>query len=167
MHSENKNQSIEKILHKYETEIRSHIKLEQEFKKIAEETEKRYELLRNDYLVMSGKYNEMILRLSDLSYLNDNLMEDNQKIKAFMHDNNIEIPELMRASSKSKTMSIAKVKRSRNSRPISTDFVKVQANKLKRVTSGNSSICSPYEKIGIGLTAPLKRHAKTSIFIRQ
>ena len=34
-----KNEPIEKILHKYELEIRAHIKMENEFKKVAEESE--------------------------------------------------------------------------------------------------------------------------------
>ena len=37
-----KKEPIEKILHKYEMEIRSHIKMENEFKKVAEEQEKKY-----------------------------------------------------------------------------------------------------------------------------
>ena len=36
-----KKEPIEKILHKYEMEIRSHIKMENEFKKVAEEAEKK------------------------------------------------------------------------------------------------------------------------------
>ena len=36
---ENKTIAIEKIMHKYELEIRAHIKMEKEFKKVAEETE--------------------------------------------------------------------------------------------------------------------------------
>lgn len=35
-HNDNKGEAIEKVLHKYEMEIRAHIKMENEFKKIAE-----------------------------------------------------------------------------------------------------------------------------------
>lgn len=40
--NENKGEAIEKVLHKYEMEIRAHIKMENEFKKVAEHTESKY-----------------------------------------------------------------------------------------------------------------------------
>jgi hypothetical protein len=39
---EPKGEAIEKVLHKYEMEIRAHIKMENEFKKIAEEAELKF-----------------------------------------------------------------------------------------------------------------------------
>ena len=47
---ETKGEAIEKVLHKYEMEIRAHIKMENEFKMIAEETEQRYEQLHGKYI---------------------------------------------------------------------------------------------------------------------
>ena len=82
--SEGKPQAIEKILHKYELEIRAHVKIELEFKKIAEESEKKYELLKNELNSVSGKYNKMLDRLSNLAYENEHLSVEISNLKGFL-----------------------------------------------------------------------------------
>ena len=114
-------QAIEKILHKYELEIRTHIKMEQEFKKLAEEADL--------------KYNEMMIKLSDFAYTNDNLLEENALLKRYLAENQIDFKELNKRSTKNKTHSSTKEKNGKNnSRNTSTEFLQMHINKLKKVS---------------------------------
>jgi len=58
-----KKEPIEKILHKYEMEIRSHIKMENQFKKIAEESEKKFNQLLKDLTKQKNKYEKSLALL--------------------------------------------------------------------------------------------------------
>ena len=132
-HTESKPQAIEKILHKYELEIRSHVKMEQKFQRLAEEADKKYENLKSEYSNISVKYNEMMIKLSDFAYVNDSLLEENSSLKRFLIDNDIEIKDLNKRSSKNKTNSGMKEKNGKNSRTTSTEFIKMHINKLQKV----------------------------------
>ena len=79
---ENKNDVIEKILHKYELEIRAHIKMENEYKRIAQETEEKYNRLREEAEVFNEKYNNLITQLSSCVYKNENLAKENEQLKS-------------------------------------------------------------------------------------
>jgi hypothetical protein len=127
-------QAIEKILHKYELEIRTHIKMEQEFKKLAEEADKKFETLKSEYATVSLKYNEMMIKLSDFAYTNDNLLEENSTLKKCLADNQIEFKDLNKRSGKAKTHSNTKEKNGKNnSRNTSTEFLQKHISKLKKV----------------------------------
>ena len=78
---ENQNEAIEKILHKYELEIRAHIKMEKEFKRIAQEAEKKYEDLKADHLTINRKYTEVIQKLSNFASENEHLTKENEELK--------------------------------------------------------------------------------------
>ena len=128
-------QAIEKILHKYELEIRTHIKMEQEFKKLAEEADKKYDALKSEYTTISLKYNEMMIKLSDFAYTNDNLLEENALLKRYLAENQIDFKELNKRSTKNKTHSSTKEKNGKNnSRNTSTEFLQMHINKLKKVS---------------------------------
>jgi hypothetical protein len=127
-------QAIEKILHKYELEIRTHIKMEQEFKKLAEEADKKYEALKSEYSTISLKYNEMMIKLSDFAYANDNLVEENSALKQYLAENQIEFKDFSKQNGKNKTHSSTKEKNGKsNSRNTSTEFLQMHINKLKKV----------------------------------
>lgn len=131
-HTDSKPQAIEKILHKYEMEIRSHTKMEKEFKRLVEEADRRYESLKKEYSVVSLKYNEMMIRLSDLSYANDNLLDENSALKRFLVENQIEIRDVLKRASKNKSAT-SKDRSHRNTRTTSTEFIKMKVCKLKKV----------------------------------
>jgi hypothetical protein len=131
-HTDSKPQAIEKILHKYEMEIRSHTKMEKEFKRLVEEADRRYDNLKREYGMVTTKYNEMMIRLSDLSYANDNLLEENCALKRFLVENQIEIRDVLKRASKNKS-GVSKDKSQRNTRRTSTDFIKMKSSKLLKV----------------------------------
>lgn len=79
--NENPSEAIEKVLHKYELEIRAHIKMEKEFKQIAQESEKKYEEVRAEYNSISKKYTDVIQRLSSFMSENENLAKENEQLK--------------------------------------------------------------------------------------
>lgn len=123
---------IEKILHKYELEIRAHVKMEQEFKRLAEESEKKYEGLRAEFNAVLSKYNKMIDRLSDMTYENEALNAEVSGLKAFIAEGG---EEEGRDSSKKhyrgKFGSGAKDKSLKKDRTASNDFAKVSCNAQK------------------------------------
>lgn len=79
-------EAIEKILHKYELEIRAHIKMENELKQIMQETEERYTKMKVEYNTISGKYNDVIHKLSSFIYENENLARENNQLKKLFSD---------------------------------------------------------------------------------
>lgn len=83
---ENKNEAIEKILHKYELEIRAHIKMEKEFKRLAEETEDKYKKLSEKYNTLQNSYNKSNLRLTKNTKEKENLYRENKQIKKILKD---------------------------------------------------------------------------------
>jgi hypothetical protein len=83
---ENKNEAIEKILHKYELEIRAHIKMEKEFKKIAEETEDKYKILHEKYLNLQEQLNKNNIKLDKNTKEKENLFRENKKIKQILQE---------------------------------------------------------------------------------
>ena len=132
-HTESKPQAIEKILHKYELEIRTHVKMEQQFKKLAEEAERKCEALKNEYSSISVKYNEMMIKLSDFAYANDTLLDENATLRRHLTVNKIEPRDSSKRASNPKQLSITKDKNSKNSRNNSTEFIKLHIDKLKKV----------------------------------
>jgi len=106
--------------------------MEKEFKRLVEEADRRYESLKKEFCTVSLKYNEMMIRLSDLSYANDNLLEENSALKRFLVDNQIEIRDVLKRASKNKSAA-SKERSYRNTRTISTEFVKIKVDKLKKV----------------------------------
>ena len=80
--NEGPNEAIEKVLHKYELEIRAHVKMEAEFKAIAQDSERRYEELRNEYSGMSSKYESAIQQLSALACENEGIAKENEELRS-------------------------------------------------------------------------------------
>ena len=165
--SESKTQSIEKILHKYEMEIRSHIKLEQEFKKMADDSERRLETLKVEFNSLVHKYNEMMLKLSDLSYINDTLTDENRMFRNILKENQIEFEESNKRSAKNRPLSGTRDKHFKNNRTTSTEFLKMQVAKLKKTSCINASVCAPIDKNAGSCVNATKKHAKHSEIIRQ
>lgn len=78
---ENKKDAIEKILHKYELEIRAHIKIEAEYKKIAKEAEDKLAKMKEETAAFNEKYDNLVIQLSNFAYKNESLTRENQKLK--------------------------------------------------------------------------------------
>ena len=127
----NKPQAIEKILHKYELEIRAHVKMEQEFKKIAEESEKRYETIKTEYSALSTKYNKMLDRLSSVVYENENLFDEIKHLRQFISNEEIKEKEPEKKHFRPKINSITKEKTTIKERTTSNDLSKPNVNKVK------------------------------------
>ena len=164
--SDSKNQSIEKILHKYELEIRSHIKLEQEFKRMADESERRLECLKVDYNDLGNKYNEMMVKLSDISYVNDNLSDEIRQLKQLLKENQVEFQETNKRSSKVQPLSVTREKNYKNNRTTSTEFLKMQVAKLKKTSGTNSSVCAHPDRLTSNSININKKHGKNSTLKR-
>lgn len=73
-------------MHKYELEIRAHVKMEQEFRKIAEESERKQESLKTEFNALSVKYNKMIDKLSSMAYENESLCAEVNNLRSFLAD---------------------------------------------------------------------------------
>jgi len=132
--SEGKPQAIEKILHKYELEIRAHVKLELEFKKIAEESEKRYESLKNELNAVSGKYNKMLDRLSNMAYEKDHLTDELSTLKSFLAEVDLKEGAFAKKGVCLKLQSGLKDKSLKKNRTASHETNKVYTNKVKSVS---------------------------------
>ena len=164
---DSKSQSIEKVLHKYELEIRSHIKLEQEFKRMADEAERRLESLKADYNDLGNKYNEMMVKLSDVSYLNDSLADENRQLKQLLKENQLEFQDANKRLSKAQPLSVTREKNFKNNRTTSTEFLKMQVAKLKKTSGTNSSVCAQPDRLTGNSINASKRHGKNSALKRQ
>jgi hypothetical protein len=165
--SDTKPQAIEKILHKYEVEIRTHLKMEHEFKKLAEDADKRFESLKSEYSNMSLKYNKMLIRLSDLTYANDVTMNENLVLRRQLLEYKSENTDNNKLSSKFKVALATKEKNSLNPRNSSNEFIQSHINKLKKMNSGNTSICIAFNKPENSSLEAVKRHSKNSWLTRQ
>lgn len=55
--------------------------MEKEFKRIAQETEKKYEDMKADYVLISKKYADVIQKLSNFASENENLTKENEELK--------------------------------------------------------------------------------------
>lgn len=131
--SEGKPQAIEKILHKYELEIRAHVKIELEFKKIAEESEKKYEFLKNELNCVSGKYNKMLDRLSNMAYENEHLSGEVSTLKSFLADADLNERNFAKKGLGLKIQSGFKDKSVKKDRTASHETNKVNPTKVKSV----------------------------------
>lgn len=60
--------------------------MEQEFRRLAEEAERKYEALRLEFNSVLTKYNKMIDRLSDMAYQNEALNAEVSGLRAFIAD---------------------------------------------------------------------------------
>ena len=128
--NENQNEAIEKVLHKYELEIRAHIKMEKEFKKIAQEAEKKYEEIKDDYNSINKKYEDVIQKLSKFASENEHLTKENGELKEFFAEiTNWEKSQTVKSKKKG-TKSIDKTKQALHYNP--SNYIKV-GNTNKKV----------------------------------
>ena len=134
---QNKPQAIERILHKYELEIRAHVKMEQEFRRLAEEAEKKYDTLRVEFNSVLTKYNKMIDRLSDMAYQNEALSVEVTGLRAFIseaQDGHDEAREsAKKVGGRGLLGSVGKEKSVKKDRNFSNDHSKTNAQKIKNV----------------------------------
>lgn len=137
---EGRSPPIEKILHKYELEIRAHVKMEQEFKKLAEEAEKKYDGMRNEFNGILLKYNRMIEKLSEMTYENESLTAELCDLRALIADaQDDEQRDSTKKLCRSKFGSGAKDKSVKKTRTSSNDYAKISYNaqKIKSVSSSD------------------------------
>lgn len=135
---EGRSPPIEKILHKYELEIRAHVKMEQEFKKLAEEAEKKYDGMRTEFNGILLKYNKMIEKLSEITYENESLTAELCDLRAFIAEaQDDEQRDSNKKPYRSKFGSGAKDKSVKKGRTASNDYAKISYNaqKIKSVSS--------------------------------
>jgi hypothetical protein len=140
--------------------------MEHEFKRLAEDADRRFEALKSEYGNISLKYNEMMIRLSDLTYANDITVSENSALRRQLIEYQSENTENNRKSGKTKTGSITKEKNVLNPRNLSNEFIKMHSNNINKATSGNSSICIAFDKLAINPLAKSKRHTKNSTLRR-
>jgi len=146
-------QSIEKVLQKYEAEIRAHVKVEQEFKKMAEEADDRVEKLKNHQLILEDKCQRLEKQLMESRAMNHKLMKQlNEDIKI--------------------NKSVKK----------DGQGLRIRLEKLQEIeapmSGTHSSLCMPINKKKTDLTSKnndiniemnclnIKKHTKNSFFIR-
>ena len=88
--------------------------MEQEFRKIAEESERKFETLKTEFSALSTKYNKMIDKLSSMAYENESLCAEVNNLRSFLAE--AECPErendkkgqLIRLGSSGKDRSVKK-----------------------------------------------------------
>lgn len=108
--------------------------MEQEFKKLAEESERKYDLLKTEFNAISNKYNKMIDKLSEMAYENDGLYQEISNLKSICRDLEVEERDSNSKGAKLKpNSSINKEKSGKKGRTNSNDGTKINANKLRNV----------------------------------
>lgn len=108
--------------------------MEQEFKRLAEEAERKYDVLLGEFNSVLAKYNKMIDRLSDMAYENEALNHEVTNLKAFISDGGEdEGRDSAKKLSRGKFGSNGKEKSIKKDRTASNDQVKINAQKIRSV----------------------------------
>ena len=103
--------------------------MEKEFKKIAQEAERKYEDVRTNYAVMSKKYNDVMQKLSKFASENENLTKENEDLKAFFSEiTNYERIQVTRVNKKG-TKSMDKTKTGHHYNP--SGYIKLNCTSKK------------------------------------
>ena len=161
-------QKIEKILHKYESEIRTHVKMEQEFKVMAEQADKHVETLKINQKNLEEKLRQKQNELDEAKELNKKLInhfnidqksfkftkKETQELRLRLEKlNNIEAP----MSSTHSSLCVPSKKKNQSGQNGKTVFAQVKQTRIQRHTK-NKSECNFREILGSnGLNAKVSK----------
>lgn len=108
--------------------------MEQEFRRLAEEAERKYDALRTEFNAVLSKYNKMIDRLSEMAYENEALNTEVVNLKAFIADaGDEEGRDSTKKHSRGKFGSNGKEKSVKKDRTASNEQAKGNAQKIRSV----------------------------------
>ena len=99
----------------------------------AEESEKRYETIKNEYSSLSNKYNKILDRFSSVVNENDTLFFEIEHLRQFILNNENGENDKLRNNHRGKIGSITKDKIVKKNRTISNDATNLNVNKVKNV----------------------------------
>ena len=138
--------------------------MENEFKRITQETEEKLEKVKAEYVIISGKYNDVIHKLSSFIYENENLARENQQLKTLFSEIVAKNPKKQGGRKKKKGFqSTDKKKTVHHYNP--SNYIKLSVSK-KKESYRNASISIPFNLNNASATKELKRKLKNSGFKR-
>lgn len=139
--------------------------MENEFKRITQETEEKLEKVKSEYVSISGKYNDVIHKLSSFIYENENLARENQQLKTLFSEIVAKNPKKQTNNRKKKKgyQSTDKKKGGHHYNP--SNYIKLSVSK-KKESYRNASISIPFNVNNASATKELKRKLKNSFLNR-